>query len=102
MTPGSTSDDTDSIRVPVSVAVAIGRIEEKLSSMGEREGRNDERLTRVEGSLAALNNTVTEMRAQQRPKAPWYVVVGGIAGIGTIALAAWTMFQLAAQLAAVQ
>lgn len=59
------------------IAVALGRIEEKVSHLTAM----DERLRKVE-------NDLTELKARQVPKAPWYVVVGGIAGIGSIILAA--------------
>ncbi|KKX96931.1 hypothetical protein AAY78_16710 [Microbacterium sp. Ag1] len=41
----------------------------------------DERLRKVETDL-------TELKARQSPKTPWYVVVGGVAGIGSIIITA--------------
>ena len=55
------------------IAVALGRIEEKVSHLGAM----DDRLRKVEADL-------TDLRARQRPTVPWWVVVGGIAAIATM------------------
>lgn len=54
--------------------VTLGRIEEKVSHLAMM----DERLRKVETDL-------TELKARQTPKAPWWAVAGGLAGIGSIA-----------------
>ena len=59
------------------IAVALGRIEEKVSHLTGM----DERLRKVESDL-------TELKAQQKPKTPWYIVVGGLAGIGSLIITA--------------
>lgn len=59
------------------VLVMLGRIDEKVSHLTAM----DERLRKVETDL-------TELKARQAPKAPWWAVVGGIAGIGSIVLTA--------------
>lgn len=51
------------------IAVSLGRIEEKVSHLGGME----ERLRNVETAIAEIN-------AKDRPRVPWYLVVGGLAG----------------------
>ncbi len=83
----------------MGLAVAVGRIEEKLTGMSSNETRTGERLDRLEARTSAVESLLVEMKAQQRPKAPWWVVVGGVAGTVTAILGFWTLFQLATQLA---
>lgn len=64
--------DTTSIDL-TSIAVALGRIEAEVKSIRGM----DERLRKVETDL-------TELKARQQPKTPWYVIAGGISGIGSI------------------
>jgi hypothetical protein len=52
-----------------TLAVAIGRVEEKLSHISGLEDR-----------LRSVEEAVTRMEAKERPKAPWYLIVGGLAG----------------------
>lgn len=59
-----------------SIAVALGRIEEKVSHLSGME----ERLRNVE-------TAITEIQATNKPKTPWYVITGGLAGF-----AAFVMF----------
>ncbi len=66
--------DTGNIDI-TGIAVALGRIEEKVSHLTAM----DERLRKVETDL-------TELKARQAPKTPWYTVASGIAGIGSIIL----------------
>lgn len=54
-----------------SIAVALGRIEEKVSH-----------LTGLEDRMRNVESAVTEIKAKQKPSVPWYVVAGGLAGIG--------------------
>ncbi len=54
------------------LAVAIGRIEEKVSRLADME----ERLREVE-------RTTERLDASQRPATPWYFIVGGVVGIIT-------------------
>lgn len=62
---------TESVDI-TGIAVALGRIEEKVSHLGGIEDR-----------LRAVESTVTEMKAQQKPRAPWWTVVGAVVGIVT-------------------
>lgn len=70
------------------LSVAVGRIEEKLSHLAGMEDR-----------LRAVETQLTEIRAQQKPRTPWWVIVGGLAGVITALLGFWTLFQLAANIA---
>lgn len=70
------------------LSVAVGRIEEKLSHLAGMEDR-----------LRNVETAITEIKAQQRPRTPWWVVVGGVAGSVTALLGFWTLFQLATKLA---
>lgn len=79
--PGTSVDVT-------GIAVALGRIEEKVSHLSGLE----DRMRNVENQLA-------ELRAQQRPKTPWWVIIGGVAGTVTALLGFWTLFQLASNFA---
>jgi uncharacterized protein HemX len=76
------SPETQSIDI-TGIAVALGRIEEKVSHLMPM----DERLRKVETDVA-------EMKAKDAPKAPWWAVVGGIAGIGSIVLTAIAVFTI--------
>lgn len=60
-----------------NIAVALGRIEEKVSHLGAMEER-----------LRTLEQAVAKIQTTQRPQAPWYVVVGGLAGIGSLIITA--------------
>ncbi|MGN7976535.1 hypothetical protein ACTJJ4_03095 [Microbacterium sp. 22195] len=73
-----------------SIAVALGRIEVEVKSIRSM----DERLRKVE-------TDITELKAQQRPRAPWYTIVAGIGGILVIGLNGFLMLQLLAKVAAV-
>lgn len=57
-----------------SFAVALGRIEEKVSHLGSLDDR-----------LRKLETTVERMDAKQAPKAPWWAAVGGVASALTVA-----------------
>ena len=70
------------------IAVALGRIEEKVSHLASLE----ERLRTVETAL-------TSLRAQQRPKTPWWVIIGGVAGTVTTLLGFWALLNLATDIA---
>lgn len=72
--------------------VAVGRLEAKVDIIMGREGRVEER-------LATLEQAVTELKAQQRPRTPWWVIVGGIAATVTAILGFWTLFNVATDLA---
>lgn len=54
-----------------SIAVALGRIEEKVSH-----------LTGLEDRMRSVEKAVTEINAKERPKAPWWSIAGGLAGTG--------------------
>lgn len=66
-----------------TVLVTLGRIEERLNNMSEKETKTGERLDRLE---AGLQEVKIEIAKNVRPKTPWYVVASGIAGIGSIVL----------------
>jgi len=70
------------------IAVALGRIEEKVSH-----------LTGLEDRLRNVETQLTELKAQQKPRAPWWVIMGGIAATGTALTGFWVLFNLAADLA---
>lgn len=72
-----------------SIAVALGRIEEKVSH-----------LTGLEDRLRNVETAITELKAQQKPRAPWWVIMGGIAATGTSLAGFWVLFNLAADVAA--
>lgn len=63
------NENTSSIDI-TGIAVTLGRIEEKVSHL---QGMDD-RLRKVESDL-------TELKAQQKPKAPWWVVIGAVVGV---------------------
>lgn len=61
--------------------VAIGRIEEKLSNMSERETSTSGRLDKIDGRLSQLELNIA---ANVRPKTQWWVIAGGLAGIASV------------------
>lgn len=63
------NDNTSSTDI-TGIAVTLGRLEEKVSHL---QGMDD-RLRTVEAD-------VTKMKAQQKPKAPWWAVVGAVVGL---------------------
>ena len=66
--------ETGSIDI-TGIAVALGRIEEKVSHLTAM----DDRLRNVEAD-------VTELKARQRPAAPWWLIVGGVAAFAALAV----------------
>lgn len=54
------------------LAVALGRVEEKVTRIADMDDR-----------LRAVEKTVERLDATQRPKTPWYFVVAGVGGIIT-------------------
>lgn len=54
----------------LTALISLGKIEQKLENMAGM----DERLRKVE-------DTLTKIQAQQRPRTPWYAVVGAVVGI---------------------
>lgn len=63
------NENTSAIDI-TGIAVTLGRIEEKVSHL---QGMDD-RLRKVESDL-------TELKAHQKPRAPWWAIVGAIVGI---------------------
>lgn len=82
-----------------SLAVAVGRIEEKLTAMSKGEDKTSDRLERLESGQATLQSAVDALKAQQRPRTPWWVVISGLAGTVTAILGFWTLFNLATDIA---
>lgn len=78
------------------LAVALGRVEEKLTGMAEKENKTADRLDRLESRLSSIE---VNLAANVRPRAPWYVIVGGIGGILVIGLNGFAFFQLLAAVA---
>lgn len=81
--------------------VAVGRIEEKLTQMANREEKNEGRLERVETGLNEVKNTVAIIQSAQKPKAPWYVIVGGLAGIGSLLITSFAVIAIMNKIAEV-
>lgn len=54
----------------VSIAVAIGRLETKV-----------DRLHAFEARLRTVEDDVTAIKASNKPRAPWYVIASGFAGV---------------------
>lgn len=52
------------------LAVAVGRIEEKVS-----------RVAGIEDRLREVEKSVERIETKQRPTTPWYLIVGGVVGI---------------------
>jgi hypothetical protein len=74
------------------LAVAIGRIE-------ANQGNDRQTLVEIKHGIGGLVDTVTKHTAQlavledkSSSRAPWYVIVGGIASIAAIVLAVWALF----------
>ncbi|WP_157480199.1 hypothetical protein [Leifsonia sp. Root227] len=69
-----------------ALAVAIGRIEEKVNSM-----------TGMDDRLREVEKSVERIEAREVPRAPWYAVVGGIAGVVATVVSAVTLIAFVAQ-----
>ncbi|QRY40843.1 hypothetical protein JVX92_00680 [Microbacterium hominis] len=81
-----------------TVLVTLGRIEERLAGMHEKETRTNDRLSKVEERLSSIElNLATNVR----PKAPWYSYVVGIGGVLLLGLNGFALFDLLAKLAEV-
>lgn len=71
------------------IAVAIGRVEEKVSHLAGMEDR-----------LRKVEEAITKLEAQQKPRTPWWVVAGGVAATLTALAGFWSLFNLASEIAA--
>ena len=83
----------------VSFAVALGRVEEKLNALGQNESRRDDRMERLESGLLEVKTEITTMKAQQKPRTPWWAVWGGIAALTSVLGGGWLFLQFAIQVA---
>lgn len=92
MTPPETTP------VPVELAVAIGRIEEKLNAMSDRENKTGDRLDKVEERLSKIELNLAE---NVRPRVPWYTWIAGAGGALLLGLNGFALLQLLAQIASV-
>lgn len=68
-----TQPETQTIDV-VGLAVALGRVETKVDALTSTE-------TRVSDRLTALEIAVGKLQTSQRPRTPWYSVVGAVVSI---------------------
>lgn len=98
----------DNGEMSVGVAVALGRIEANLDSLTNLTRENavqmkeiDTRLRAVETAVAQkpdderfrkLETTVEALKATAPVKVQWWVIVGGLAGIGSIVLTLLNVF----------
>lgn len=82
----------------VEMMVAIGRIEEKLNGMATTEARTGERLDKID---SRLTNVELNMATNLKPRAPWWVIAGGMAALATGAIAVITLLNIAGKLAEV-
>ena len=94
MTPND-NPPTQSVDI-TGLAVAMGRVEEKLTGMAEKENKTGDRLDKIDQRLTALELNIA---ANVRPKTPWYNVVAGIGVLVLLAINAWTLFNLGVDLA---
>jgi len=88
--------------------ISLGRIEARLDAMAEKENKTGDRLDRVEAVLAdqnvkftRLEGVVGEIKNNQKPKTPWWLVLGGVAATITALLGFWTLFNVAVDLSVV-
>lgn len=79
------------------LAVAVGRIEEKLTAMSEKESKTADRLDKMEERLGKIE---LNMAQNVRPRQPWYVWIAGLGGIAALALNGYALLQVLAQVAA--
>lgn len=89
MTPPETTP------IPVELAVAIGRIEEKLNAMSDRENKTGDRLDKLEDRLSRIELNLAE---NVRPRVPWYTWVAGVGGAMLLGLNGLALFQLLTQI----
>jgi hypothetical protein len=74
-----------------TVLVTLGRIEERLSHMSEKENKTSDRLDKLEGRLSSMEmNLATNMR----PRTPWYVWATGVGSILVLALNGFSFFNI--------
>lgn len=79
--------------------ISLGRIEARLDAMAEKESRSADRLDRLEQSMTEVKSELSVIKAQAKPKTPWWVIVGGLAAVVTTLIGFWTLFNLASDLA---
>lgn len=90
--PQTTSTDM------TGLAVAMGRVEEKLNAMSEKENKTGERLDKIDERLTKLElNIATNVR----PKTPWYLWVGGVGALLLLGLNGFALIELLVNLATV-
>lgn len=91
------ADDTGGLSN--AALISLGRIEERLAAMVERENRSADRLDRLEQSMTEVKSELSVIKAQAKPKTPWWVIIGGLAAAVTTLIGFWTLFNLASDLA---
>jgi hypothetical protein len=81
--------------VPVTdltgIYVALGRIEEKQNNTATTLGEIRTSVNGVVGTLSSHSARLAVLESQANPRNPWYVVVGGWAGIAAIAFSIWAV-----------
>lgn len=81
-----------------TVLVTLGRIEERLNAMTEKENRTSARLDKVEERLSSIElNLATNVR----PRVPWYVWVAGIGGVILLGVNGLALLNVLGDIAAV-
>lgn len=81
--------------------ISLGRIEARLDAMSEKESRSADRLDRLEQGMTEVKSELSVIKAQAKPKTPWWVIVGGLAAVVTTLIGFWTLFNLASDLAVI-
>lgn len=81
--------------------ISLGRIEARLDAMAEKESRSADRLDKLEQSMSEVKSELSVIKAQAKPKTPWWVIVGGLAAVVTALIGFWTLFNLASDLAVI-
>lgn len=93
------ADDTGGLSN--AALISLGRIEARLDAMAEKESRSADRLDKLEQSMSEVKSELSVIKAQAKPKTPWWVIIGGLAAVVTTLIGFWTLFNLASDLAVI-
>lgn len=89
MTALPAPDQSTNINLPsgndlTGLAVAMGRIEQNQINTKETVDKIDQSVSGLVDTVSSHNARLAVLESQVNPRAPWYIVIGGWAGIASL------------------